>query len=229
MPLSIGWPHQITVATVKVGLTGGLASGKSTLGRLLEAREITRLDADLLVAELYRTGGEGSRAVAHEFGPEMLLADGSVDRARLAATVFADPKALARLERTIHPLVSRLLDQRASAVAGPVVVEATRLVEAGMAHEVNGIVTVEAPESLRRERALLRGMNAQDVEARLAAQGDGKLRRQMAHFTVTNTGTLLDLEPAADAVAQWIRQLEHQVLSSSVADRRRRSARSPNR
>jgi dephospho-CoA kinase len=196
------------MATVQVGLTGGLASGKSALGRLLAQRGVPVVDADRLVAELYAPGAPGSRVVSALFGEEMLASDGSVDRSRLAALVFHNREALGKLERAIHPLVAKSFQKLASSMEGPVVLEATRLVEAGLADRFDGVVTVEAPESLRRQRALERGMDPLDVEARLATQGDGLLRRLAAGFLVTNFGRLADLEPAADAVVAWIRQLE---------------------
>lgn len=196
------------MATVRIGLTGGLASGKSTLARLLETRGIAVLDADRLVAELYAPGGEGARAVEGLFGREALAPDGSVDRIQLAQRVFSDRAALADLERAIHPLVADRFSHWAAQQPGPVVLEATRLVEAGMAAVLDGVVTVEAPVELRRRRALERGMRPEDVEARLEAQGDGSARRRASSFTVTNTGTPDALARAADALAAWIRSLE---------------------
>ncbi|MDL1952023.1 dephospho-CoA kinase, partial [Acidobacteria bacterium ACD] len=90
---------------LRVGLTGGLASGKSTVAARLAGLGIPVLDADRVVHDLYRPGGEGARAVAEEFGPAVLAADGSVDRARLAARAFPDPSAVARLNARVHPLV----------------------------------------------------------------------------------------------------------------------------
>lgn len=196
------------MATVRIGLTGGLASGKSTLARLLETRGITVLDADRLVAKLYAPGEEGTGAVERLFGRKLLRPDGSVDRSQLAQRVFSDPAALAELERAIHPLVAERFSKWAAQQPGPVVLEATRLVEAGMTADLDGVVTVEAPVELRRRRALARGMPPGDVEARLEAQGDGSARRRASSFTVTNTGTPDDLARAADAVAAWIRSLE---------------------
>ena len=90
---------------LKVGLTGGLASGKSTVAGRLRENGISVLDADLIVHDLYREGSEGAHAVAEAFGPDFLAADGSVDRPKLSAHVFHDPASLARLNALIHPLV----------------------------------------------------------------------------------------------------------------------------
>lgn len=172
----------------RVGLTGGLASGKSTVARALAHAGFEVIDADQLVAELYRPGGAGTRAVAALFGPEHLAADGGVDKARLGRLVFADAAARDRLEAAIHPLVRQRFDELARAAAGVIVLEATRLVEAGFAPDFDLVVTVEAPTETRLRRAVARGLPAAEARARLAAQGDGTARRAAADVTLDNGG-----------------------------------------
>lgn len=192
-------------ADLRVGLTGGLASGKSTVARHLAEAGFRVVDADHLVAELYRPGEPGARAVAELFGPEALTADGAVDKAAVARRVFADPAALARLEAAVHPLVRQRFAEFAERQEGGVaVLEATRLVEAGFAPDFDLVVTVEAPLEQRLVRAIARGLSEADARARLAAQGDGHQRRLAAHLLIDNEGTLADLHART---AQLIRAL----------------------
>lgn len=187
----------------RVGLTGGLASGKSTVAGQLAAAGFTVVDADRLVAELYRPGGAGAAAVAALFGAALLAADGSVDKARLAALVFSDPDARRRLEARIHPLVRRRFAELAAAADGVIVLEATLLVEAGFAPDCDLVVTVEAAAEHQLERAVARGLSRQEAGARLRAQGDGAARRAGAHLTLSNDGDLGALEKqVADLVAR---------------------------
>ncbi len=182
-----------------VGLTGPLASGKSTVSRQLEAAGFEVVDADRLVAELYRPGGAGARAVGAMFGPKFIEEDGSVDHERLATRVFSDPKARRRLEALVHPLVRDRFRELARASTAPVVVlEATLLVEAGYAPDFDLIVSVEAPRSACLERAVARGLGRKEALARLAAQGNGTARREGAALVIDNVGTLDDLRIASD-------------------------------
>jgi dephospho-CoA kinase len=189
-----------------VGLTGGLASGKSTVaGRLADAG-FRVLDADEIVAELYRPGGGGAAAVRELFGGGVLAAGGGVDRPRLAEVVFADAEARRRLEAAIHPLVRERFREIAAEADGVVVYEATLLVEAGRAGEFDLVVSVESPPAAQLERAVVRGMDADAARARLAAQGDGELRRRGAHRILWNDGTLEELRVKVDALVDELRQ-----------------------
>jgi dephospho-CoA kinase len=192
-------------ARLRVGLTGGLASGKSTVGRLLAAAGFRVVDADRLVAELYRPGEEGARRVAELFGPGVLDADGAVDRPALARRVFEDPAARLRLEAAIHPLVRQRFAAIAAGLDGGVaVLEATLLVEAGYAPDFDLVVSVEAGEAARGERAVGRGLSESEARVRLAAQPDGRARRAAAHRILLNDG---DLEALARAVEQLAAEL----------------------
>jgi dephospho-CoA kinase len=189
-----------------VGLTGGLASGKSTVaGRLADAG-FRVLDADEIVAELYRPGGGGAAAVRELFGGGVLAAGGGVDRPRLAEVVFADAEARRRLEAAIHPLVRERFREIAAEADGVVVYEATLLVEAGRAGEFDLVVSVESPPAAQLERAVVRGMDADAARARLAVQGDGELRRRAAHRILWNDGSLEDLRVKVDALVDELRQ-----------------------
>lgn len=192
--------------TRTVGLTGGIASGKSTVGRLLAARGFRVVDADRVVATLYEAGGEGARVVGDLFGAECLAPSGAVDRAAVAERVFADPEARRRLEAAIHPLVRRRFEEIASQTEGPTVLEATLLVEAGWGDVFDALITVEAPRALRIERAVARGLTRGEAEARLAAQGSSAARREAADFVIENEGTLEELERRVDEVVGELRE-----------------------
>jgi dephospho-CoA kinase len=189
----------------RVGLTGGLASGKSTVAELLAEHGCLVIDADDVVAWLYESGRPGARAVGDLFGPEVLDTAGSVDRGRLARLVFADPEARRRLEAAIHPLVRQRFVElsRAGAAEGAaiVVLEATLLVEAGFADDFDLVVAVEAPEAVRRERAVARGLSEEQAQARLDAQGPGDARRAAAGVVIDNSGDLAALERRVDELA----------------------------
>lgn len=176
-----------------VGLTGGLASGKSTVARLLRELGCTVLDADQVVADLYRPGERGAKAVAELFGEGVLDENGAVDRPKVAERVFADGDARRKLEEAIHPLVRQRTNELLAQSEGIVVYEATLLVEAGRADAFDLVLTVEAPEELRLARAVERGMEEEAAKARLVAQGDGAQRRERADVILQNDGTLEEL------------------------------------
>ena len=185
-----------------VGLTGGLASGKSTVAGLLAEAGFRVIDADRLVEELHRPGGAGAAAVAGLFGAGALDAAGAVDRAADAAREFADAEARRRLEAAIHPLVRRRFAEIAAAAAEPVVVlEATLLVEAGYGPDFDVVITVEADPEVRLRRATERGLDAADARARLAAQGEGAVRRAGADRVIVNDGDLAELRRRVAALA----------------------------
>ena len=169
-----------------VGLTGGIAAGKSTVAGLLREAGLTVVDADRTVAELYQAEGSGAAVVAELFGDGFLTADGAVDHQRLAAAVFADPQARRRLEARIHPLVRQRFRDIAATEPGVAVLEATLLVEADYGPDFDLIVTVEAEPDLRLRRAMARGLDEEGARARLAAQGDGGERRATADFEIRN-------------------------------------------
>lgn len=189
-----------------VGLTGGIASGKSTVGKLLAEHGFLVVDADRLVADLYRPGQPGARAVQEAFGDDVMTAEGSVDHAQVGARVFRDPEARAKLEALIHPLVRQRFQEIAESAEAPaVVLEATLLVEAGYPPDFDHVVTVEAPAEIRLERAVARGNDPDDARRRLAAQGDGTIRRAAADAILLNDGSLEDLRAKVDALAKsWV-------------------------
>ncbi len=195
------------MSALRVGLTGGLASGKSTASQWLREAGFEVIDADQIVAELYQPGGEGAAAVRALFGPEMLDESGAVDHAKVAARVFSDPDTRIALEKAIHPLVRKRFVEITAASQGVVILEATLLVEAGYAPGFDLIVTVEAPCELRFERAVERGMNPETAEARLLAQGDGEKRREAAHRVIDNSGDEAHFRRQVDELVEELKRL----------------------
>jgi dephospho-CoA kinase len=194
------------VIPFRVGLTGGLASGKSTVASLLGRAGFTVVDADQLVAELYAPGALGTAAVARLFGGDYLDPSGAVDKSKVARRVFADDVARRKLEGEIHPLVRDSFRSLAAASPNPVVLEATRLVEAGYAPDFDLIVSVEAPEELRLDRAVARNLSQEQAVARLTAQGDGAKRREVAHRLIWNDGSLTELEEKVAKLVAEVRK-----------------------
>jgi dephospho-CoA kinase len=185
------------MAPLRIGLTGGLAAGKSTVGRWLEEAGIPVMDADRVVAELYEAGAPGAVEVQELFGDDLLLEDGSVNRARLADLIFSDRQARARLEAAIHPMVRRRFEDFAASQT-VAVLEATLLVESGLHTDCDRVISVEADPALRRQRAIGRGMDEQEAQRRLDAQGSGELRRAAADHILWNDGSVDQLRHRVD-------------------------------
>lgn len=188
-----------------VGLTGGIASGKSTVAERFAEHGFRVVDADRLVAELYHPGEPGARAIREAFGDEVMSPQGGVDHRKLGAVVFQDREARTKVEEIVHPLVRERFQEIARAATEAVVVlEATLLVEAGYAPDFDHVVTVEAPVEARIQRAVARGNDPRDVRRRLAAQGDGAQRRAAADVELVNDGTLEELQAKVDELARQL-------------------------
>jgi len=191
---------------LRIGLTGGLAGGKSTVARWLAEAGFQVVDADRLVAELYAPGEPGTEAVRRLFGDEVLDERGAVDHRKVADRVFADAEARHALERAIHPLVRARFVRIAEAATGVVVLEATLLVEAGFAPSFDLVVSVECPADVRLARAVERGMDEATARARLLAQGDGSARREAAQRVIDNCGDMDDLRRQTDELVTELRR-----------------------
>jgi dephospho-CoA kinase len=181
---------------VRVGLTGGVAAGKSTVSGILRQLGAVVIDADALAREVIEPGTPGLAAVVGEFGPEILTDDGHLDRARLGALVFADPERRAALEAIVHPLVrARAVELEQAAPPGAIVVhDIPLLVETGQAGDFDAVVVVDVPEELQVARAVReRGWSEDEARARVVAQGSRSERLAVATYVVDNTGTLEDL------------------------------------
>lgn len=196
---------------LKVGLTGGLASGKSTVAARLREHGLPVLDADLVVRELYAPGGAGAAAISATYGPDVLDATGAVNRPALAARVFGDPDAVARLNALIHPLVHQAqaawFQELEAHGKGIGVVEATLLIESGGRSRFDVLVTVSAPASVRLERAVSRGGNRDDLAKRIAAQMPDEAREKVADIVLRSTGSKDDLLRDADDLADRLKRM----------------------
>ncbi|TGO04563.1 Dephospho-CoA kinase [Serinibacter arcticus] len=184
-----------------VGLTGGIASGKSTLARMLAELGAQVVDADALAREVLEPGTPGLAAVVDRFGTGVLDAAGSLDRAALAGVVFSDEAARRDLEGIVHPAVgARFAAVVAAAATGTVLVhDVPLLVENGLAPRYDLVVVADAPADVRLERAVARGLSREQAAARIAAQASDADRRAVADVLVD---TDVDVVTTRDAVAE---------------------------
>jgi dephospho-CoA kinase len=187
-----------------VGLTGGVGAGKSAVAALLAEHGAVIIDADQIAREVVEPGTPGSQAVVARFGPGVLAAEGTLDRAGLAAIVFADPAALADLNAIVHPLVRRRTDElKVAAPAGAIVVNEVPLLAEGTYKDTfDLIVVVEAAMAIRLQRLAQRGLPADQARARIAAQATDEQRRAIADRVIVNDGTRDEL--AAEVGRVWV-------------------------
>src|SRR5690606_31772289 len=188
---------------LRVGLTGGIGSGKSTVGRRFTELGGTVVDADRIAREVVEPGSRALRAIVERFGEDMLGEDGALDRPALARIVFADPAALADLEGITHPAIWELTATRMATARrnGIVVHDMPILVEKGLASAYHLVVVVDAPAEERLRRLVEdRGMDAADARARIAVQATDAQRRAAADALIPNTGTIDELRQAVDAL-----------------------------
>ncbi|MEB7448051.1 dephospho-CoA kinase [Arthrobacter koreensis] len=184
---------------LKVGLTGGIAAGKSLVARTLADCGAVLVDADALAREVVEPGTDGLAAVVDAFGPQVLAADGTLDRAALAAIVFGNEEKRATLNSIVHPLVRARAGELAARVPedGILVQDIPLLVETGQAGNFDFVLVVEAPEEERLARMVRdRGMTPGDARARIAAQATAEQRAAVADAVLENTATPEDLVEA---------------------------------
>jgi dephospho-CoA kinase len=188
---------------IRVGLTGGIGSGKSEVARLLAGHGAVVIDADRVAREVVEPGTEGLALVAAEFGPDVVGPDGALDRAALAGRVFTDPRARARLNGIVHPLIAaRTRELAAAAPPGAVLVhDVPLLAENDLAGGYDLVLVVEAPAELRIQRLTRsRGMTEADARARMSVQASDAQRRAIADVVIDNGGDLAELAAAVDKV-----------------------------
>lgn len=186
-----------------VGLTGGIGSGKSAVTRLLAERGAVVIDADLVAREVVEPGTEGLAKVVAEFGEQVLKPDGTLDRPKLGALVFADPTKLAALNAIVHPLIGQrtaeLLAQAREACAEVLVHDVPLLVESHLAEGYDAVVVVAAdPETQLHRLTSLRGMSEQEACQRIAAQAPLADKLAVATHVISNDGPLEELAPQVD-------------------------------
>jgi dephospho-CoA kinase len=185
----------------RIGLTGGIASGKSTVSERLATLGALVIDSDLLAREVVAAGTPGFAAVVEEFGPAVVTASGELDRGALGRVVFQNPDARRRLEAIVHPLVRRRAAEIES--AGPqgsvVVHDIPLLVESGQADAFDQVVVVDVdPDVQLRRLRETRGMSEKDAAARIAAQASRAQRLAVADHVIVNNGSLEDLLASVD-------------------------------
>ena len=207
-------------APLHLGLTGNIASGKSTVARQLSGLGATIIDADQLAREAVAPGTEGFRAVVEYFGDGVLLSTGALNRAQLRSRVFTDPASRAALNAIVHPAVARLRADRvrgATARGDDVVIsDIPLLFEVGLEHDFDGIIFVDAPVDTRRARLVRdRGLTVADADAMIAAQWESAPKRKRATWVIDNDGTPEQL--SARVATLWL-------TIRSLADQRRTSA-----
>jgi dephospho-CoA kinase len=196
---------------VRVGLTGGIASGKSMVAAELAERGAIIIDADVLAREVVEPGTPALAAILDRFGMQVLK-DGQLDRSRLAEIVFADPIARRDLERIVHPAVrARAAElERAAGDAAVVVHVIPLLVETGQHEDFDFVITVDADHETQVQRLMVRnGFTRAEAESRIAAQASREDRTRAADVVLFNTGSMTQLKQQIDAL--WTE------LSSAVA------------
>ena len=193
-----------------IGLTGGIGSGKSTVAGLLELRGATVIDVDALGRQVIAPEGRAETMVVKAFGPDIVDTAGHIDRNALAAVVFGRPDALGRLTEISHPAIDAEIDERLHDLPcdAIVVLDMAILVESVLGlGRYTRVVVVEAPADVRVERAVARGMQADDVRARMASQTTDARRRDVADVVLSNDGDLPTLSARVDElwtqIGEW--------------------------
>lgn len=200
---------------ILVGLTGGIASGKSAVADRLAQLGAVIIDSDVLAREVVQPGTPGLAAIVERFGADVLDADGSLDRAKLGSIVFGDSEARRDLETIVHPAVrARATELTQAAPQDAVVVQVIPLlVEVGMQAGFERVIVVDVDPELQIERLIRRnGLTRDDAQARIDAQSSREQRLAQATDVITNNGTLSDLHAAVDEV--WSRLVAEAAESS---------------
>ena len=193
---------------LRIGLTGGIGSGKSTVSGLLADRGAVIVDADRIAREVVEPGTPGLAAVVEAFGDRVLTPAGALDRPAVAAIVFADTEARRRLDGIVHPLVRQRAAELARAAPEDAVVvhDVPLLVETGQASSYDVVLVVEADLETRLGRLVARGLPEADARARIAAQAGDEERRTVADVVLHNSGTREQLAAQVDRF--WAERVE---------------------
>ena len=194
---------------ILLGLTGGIGSGKSSVAQLLLSRGAIVIDSDAIARELQAAGSPLLEQLVDRFG-DVLNHDGSLDRAKLASIVFPSPENVKALNAIMHPAIGKEMSERLEAQRATnnvVVLDIPLLVE-NPRKGLSGVVVVDVDPEVAIQRVVEhRGMNADDVRARIARQSTREQRREIADQVIDNAGTLDDLERQVDSVWNWAKQL----------------------
>lgn len=197
-----------------VGLTGGIGSGKSTVARMLAERGAVVVDADAIAREVVEPGQPAFDEIVARFGPEVVAADGTLDRERLADIVFADDEARAALNAMTHPRIGQRFFERVSgAPDDAIVICDVPLLAESQAKMYGTVVVVEAPESTRLDRLEGRGVRREDARARMATQAGDEDRRAIADVVIDNGGSLDAVTGQVDALWAKLLRMAHDLVA----------------
>ncbi len=186
---------------LRVALTGGIGSGKSLVGEILEELGALVIDSDQLAREVIERGSPGYEEVVTAFG-DSILSEGQIDRSKLAAVVFKESDLRKKLESIIHPLVREAAEKLAKKLPrGAILInQIPLLVESDGAKRFDYVVTVSADEEIRRERLRLRGLKDYEITQRIAAQVSDSQREKIANYIIRNDGSIDELTRAVEAL-----------------------------
>jgi len=186
---------------LRVALTGGIGSGKSLVGEILEELGALVIDSDQLAREVIERGSPGYEEVVNAFG-DSILSEGQIDRSKLAAVVFNETDLRKKLESIIHPLVREAAEKLAKKLpSGAILInQIPLLVESDGAKRFDYVVTVSADEEIRRERLRLRGLKDYEITQRIAAQVSDLEREKIANYIIRNDGSIDELTRAVEAL-----------------------------
>ena len=188
---------------LRIGLTGGIGCGKTTVANLFAERGATLVDTDLIAHSMTVPGGPAMAGIAAEFGADHLTPDGALDRARMRALVFSDPGAKRRLEAILHPLIRAAAESEARAATGAYVIYVVPLlIESGnWRHRVERVLAIDCPEALQIARVIARnGLQEAQVKAIMAAQVSRGERLAAADDVITNDDGIAALAPQVEAL-----------------------------
>lgn len=187
-----------------VGLTGGIASGKSTVSAYFAQKGLPVFDADAVSRRITEKGGPGAQAIAGAFGRDFFDSNGVLDRKKLAEYVFRDPARTARLNGLLHPIIKEELLRRANECDAKIkIIDAPLLIESGLHEVCDKVIAVVCKTEIRIRRAQMRdGLAREEVLSRISRQLDDSARRQKADFIIDNSGTLEQTLHQADAIIE---------------------------
>ena len=203
---------------ILVGLTGGIGSGKSSVSALLATKGAVIVDADAITRELQQPGQPVLASIVSRFGADVLAGDGSLDRARLAGIVFADPAALKDLNDIVHPAVGAEITRRVEAERPTdhvVVLDIPLLVEGGR-YRAGGLLVVDTPVDVAVARLVeYRGMDEADVRARIGRQATRQQRLAVADRVIDNSGDPASLAAQVDEAWDWMLSLPPEPVAAA--------------
>ena len=195
---------------LKVGLTGGIAAGKTTVASMLRDRDVPVLDADPLGHELLEPGQAAYEEVVAAFGPEILEAGGKVNRAKLGGVIFADAGKRARLNQILHPRILEVVQKWFAALDEPegpefAVVEAALIVEAGYNRNLDKLIVCWCRPEQQLERLMLRGLSAEEAQQRIAAQMPLDEKRRLADEAIDCSGSIEETQRQVNQAAEKLK------------------------